>query len=458
MANTPKIKPTVGAKPRGQFLPGSLGDTGVKSYGGFITEEFLTELQGQKGIKVYREMSSNDPIVGAVIFALSMLIRSADFHMQEADDSPEAEEAAQLVDGMLKDMSVPFSTVIDEACTQLVYGYAPCEIVWKRRVGPDQPTGETRSKFTDGLVGIRNISLRKQQSIVKWEIDEDDSSIKGVWQQPTYKPQVFIPIEKMLLFRTTEEGNNPEGRSILRTAYRPWYMKKRIENFEGVGIERDLAGLPVARIPMEFMTTTADAEQKAVYNAWKELVKNVRRDQQDGIIIPSDTDQNGKALFDFELLTTGGTRQFDTTKIVDRYNRAIATSVLADFIFLGQQSVGSFALSSDKTALFATAVGTMAARIADVFNRHLLPRIWKYNALDYDVMPQMVPGDLETPNLTELGGFIESLAGTGAQLFPDRELENHLRKVAGLPPAPEEGEDIRAESPPGVDHGEGDDA
>ena len=58
---------------------------------------------------------------------------------------------------------------------------------------------------------------------------------------PSYK-QVVIPMEKCLLFRTQTHKNNPEGRSILRNAYRSWYFKKRIEEIEGVGIERDLAG------------------------------------------------------------------------------------------------------------------------------------------------------------------------------------------------------------------------
>jgi hypothetical protein len=34
-------------------------------------------------------------------------------------------------------------------------------------------------------------------------------------------------------------------------------------------------------------------------------------------------------------------------------------------------------------------------------------------------------------------------------MFPDRELENHLRKVGGLPAAPEEGEDVRGMPLPG---------
>ena len=56
-------------------------------------------------------------------------------------------------------------------------------------------------------------------------------------------------------------------------------------------------------------------------------------------------------------MSTGGRRQFDTNAIIERYDTRMAMTVLADFIFLGHQSVGSFALSSDKTELFSMAIG-----------------------------------------------------------------------------------------------------
>jgi hypothetical protein len=47
---------------------------------------------------------------------------------------------------------------------------------------------------------------------------------------PRYQTTV-IPIEKSLLFRTSIAKGNPEGVSLLRTAYRSWYFKKRLEEF-----------------------------------------------------------------------------------------------------------------------------------------------------------------------------------------------------------------------------------
>lgn len=437
-------KPTITSN----FSP--LGSTGLRQSGGFISEEFLAELAGVRGSRTYRRMADNDATCAAILFAITTLIRQTEWTVQAADDSDEADEAKTFVEEVMQDMSVPWSTVIAEICSMFTYGFAPMEIVWKRRIGPDEPTGETRSKHTDGAIGIRTIALRAQPTITRWEIDPEDGGILGFWQQPYDKPMVFIPIEKALLFRTTEERNNPEGRSILRSAYRSWYFSEKIEEIEGVGIERDLAGLPVAYIPARFFDTSATPEEKAVMGMWQALVTNIRRDKKEGLVLPSERDQSGNLIFDLKLLSTAGSRTFDTTKIVDRYQRKIATSVLADFIFLGQQAVGSFALSSDKTALFATAIGAFTKAVADVFNRHMLPRLWALNALDPDVMPTMVCGELENPNLAELGEYITSMTGAGAQMFPDRELENHLRKLAGLPAAPEDQEgsaDPMAEMP-----------
>ena len=234
----------------------------------------------------------------------------------------------------------------------------------------------------------------------------------------------------------------PTHNSILRSAYRDWYFKKRIEEIEAVGIERDLAGLPVARLPRRYFQADATPAERALLNTWAELVSSVRRDQREGLVIPSEFDAQGNQLFSFDLLSSGGARTFDTTKIIDRRSRAMATAVLADFLFLGQQAVGSFALSSDKTALFATALGAFAASIAAVLNRRLIPLLWEVNGWDEAVLPKIVCGDLENPTLAELAQLLATLAGAGAPLFPDRDLENHIRRMAGLPLVPEEGDGL----------------
>ena len=61
-----------------------VGATGLKQYSGYINEEFLPELKGRQGTRVYREMSDNDPIIGAILFAIEMLIRNAGGRVEPA--------------------------------------------------------------------------------------------------------------------------------------------------------------------------------------------------------------------------------------------------------------------------------------------------------------------------------------------------------------------------------------
>ena len=42
------------------------GRLGQKRYGGIFYEEFLRELQGKRGVRVYQEMSENDDVIGAI--------------------------------------------------------------------------------------------------------------------------------------------------------------------------------------------------------------------------------------------------------------------------------------------------------------------------------------------------------------------------------------------------------
>lgn len=422
-----------------QFSPEVLGQTGLRHAGGMIDEEYLPELRGIRGRKTYQEMADQCPVSGAVIYALSALFRSVEWSVQAADDTSKGEDGATFLEEVLDDMETPIDAVMAEIASMFTFGFSAHEILWKRRVGPKETDKAKRSKYTDGKVGLRGLPGRAQTTVYQWEIDTDTGEILGVWQQPFHGSRLFIPIEKMLLFRTNEARNNPEGRSILRNAYRPWFFKRRVEEIEAIGAERDLAGLPFARIPSRYMAPDASPEEKAVYRNYLALVRNIRRDAKEGFVLPSDRDDKGNLRFEVELLTTGGSRAMDTPKILDRYDRQIAMSVLADFIFLGQTSAGSFALSSDKTALFGQALGAFLKAVAGIFNRKLIPALWELNNLPPETMPKLHYEDVEPKNLAELSSFVSGMASAGAPMFPDRDLENHLRKQAGLPQAPEEG-------------------
>ncbi len=334
-----------------------IGSTGLKNRGGIINEEFLPQLRGTKAAKIFVEMRDNDAVVGAILFAIDMLVRQVKWSASPASqDAADVDNAAFLSENM-NDMSQPWEAVISEIMTMLPFGYTPLEQVFKARNGEQpQDSDVASSRFNDGKIGWRKLPIRAQETIQRWLFD-DNGGIQGLVQmaEPRFTP-VTIPIEKLLLFRTVARKGNPEGRSILRNAYRSWFHKKRIEEIEGIGIERDLAGLPIAWLPAKYLSSKATAEEKQVAEEFKEIVINTRRDKMEGLTMPLVYDDKGNKLFDFTLLSTGGRRQFDTNKIIDRYDRRIAMTVLADFILLGHEKVGSFALASSKTDLFAIAL------------------------------------------------------------------------------------------------------
>ncbi len=176
-----------------------IGRTGLKRWGGMLNEEFLPELRGTRGQKVYHEMSENSAIIGGCLSAIEMLIRQVTWDVEPAGTSAEDQERAEFVEGCLSDLSTPWTDVVIEHLSMLPRGFSVVELVYKRREGPDAPSP---SKFDDGRVGWQKFAPRGQETLVdNWEFDEA-GGIKGVWQvaAPDFQRR-FLPIEKMLLFR-----------------------------------------------------------------------------------------------------------------------------------------------------------------------------------------------------------------------------------------------------------------
>jgi hypothetical protein len=416
-----------------------IGSGGLRQFSGWVREEYLQQLVGLQGARVYREMADGSPAVGSILFAIQQSIRKVEWRTQPKDDTPAAQEAADFAESLRFDMSHTWEDFIAEALSMLTYGFAPHEIVYKRRNGRGAVRGEPGSDFNDGKIGIRRLPLRGQDTVFKWFFDEN-GVITGLTQQPWVGTLIDIPIEKLLLFRPTVHKNNPEGRSILRTAYRPWYFTKRIEELEAIMIER-FGGLPVLYLPSQLMEAAngGDAVATQVMTEYKKMVRNVRIDEQMGLVLPSDvyqgpTGPSAVRMFEFQLVTpNGGRGSVNPEPVIERYKLEILTSVLADFLTLGHSSRGTQSLAISKVDMFYQAVEGWLNSIASVLNRFMLPRLWRLNGMDLKLLPEWVPDLAQRIDLDALGTYVLSLAQAGMTMFPDEELENYLRDAAGMP-------------------------
>lgn len=404
-----------------------IGRVGQRRYGGIFYEEFLSELRGRKGAEVFTEMSNNDETIGAILFAIEMLVRQASWNVEPGGSTAKDREAAEFVKSCMDDMQQTWIDTISEILSFLTYGWSFHEIVYKRRMGRTKDN-RTSSKYDDGLIGWMKLPIRSQETLYQWEYDDQDNLIGMTQMPPPDFGLITIPMNKAMLFRTRSRKDNPEGRSILRTAYRSWYFKRRIQEIEGIGIERDLAGLPVITTPEGMdIWDKDDEDMNAIRAGLEAMVKNIRRDSTEGLVLPFG--------YTFELTSTGGSRQFDTNSIIARYDTKISQTVLADFIQLGHESVGSFALSSDKTNLFSMAICAFLNIICQTFNSQGIPALIDINGdhfagvTDY---PRLTHGDIEDVDIATMATFIKDMTSIGV-IIPDESLEDYVRQLGKLP-------------------------
>jgi hypothetical protein len=418
-----------------------IGASGLKRFSGYVTgdDAYLPNLSFWESIQVFTDMFNNEPVVGASLLAIEYLIRQTDWYVDPVTDSAEDMAAKNFLEECINDMSTSWVETISEILTFLQFGWAYHEMVFKRRNGmvdsDEAVAAGDNSKYDDGKIGWRKIALRAQETLLRWGFD-DDGGITGMWQiaPPDYEI-TFVPISRCLLFRTNAKKNDPQGRSILRSAYRPYYFKRRFEEIEGVGIERDLAGLPMATVDPMIMSPEATEDQKKQYEDMKQLVSQVRRDQAEGIIIPALYDELGNKMYEFTLLSASGNRQFDIGGVIQRKATEIAMCMMTDFIMLGHEGVGSYALASDKTTMFGNAIGVTLDIIASQFNDRAVPKLFYLNGMPTDNLPKLKHGDVKAPDLQSLSVYITACVQAGL-ITPDDTLLSWIRQQ-GTMPAPD---------------------
>lgn len=388
-------------------MASEIGSSGLAEFSGQIQADFLREWRGVDAYKRANEMRLNSPVVGALLLAIENSIRKVEwfFSSGEGADDPRL----QLLNDSREAMSLSWNDHITEALTFLPFGFSIFEIVY-------QPL--------NGQMLWRKFAPRGQDTVLRWLFD-DNGGLSGFTQQapPQYKA-VDIPIESLLIYRARVERGNPEGRSILRTAWIPYYFAKHMQQTEAIGIERGLDGLPTITLPENATTDEKDDNSDASKAA--KTVRNIRNDEQAGVVIPYG--------WKLDLLAPGAQSRLDADKVIRRYESRILMSTLSQFLMLGQESVGSYALSNDQSSFFAMSVNAVADIISDTFTKYAIPRLMKLNGYDAKGlrMEHTPAGDVD------LGKITTMLAQAGSFITWRPEDEAWLRKVGGMPKIDEE--------------------
>ncbi len=397
-----------------------IGKSGLRRFQGEVQDEFDPQLRGQRGIRVYEEMRKNDPDVGSILFAILHVALAATWDVEPASQEQPDLDAAQFTREVLfEDLS--WRAFITDAMSSNAFGWAFHELVFKQRLGSD---GDVPSKFDDGRIGLAKIALRGQETLKKWEFGPH-GEIMGMWQRShDSMDEVFLPMTKALLCRTNTEKNNPEGVSLLRTAYRPYFIKTNMEEIEVIGAERDMTGVLNIQVPAN--ATDAD------FTKAQEMGEQYRVDDQAYFI----TQKFGKEDHEgwiISVIETPGKRVVDTDKTITRCSIQIMRATLTQFLTLGASRVGSFALADSMRGLWHLAVNGRLDTFAEEIDDQVIAKLFKLNQFPgMTGQPHLIHTDPGEIDLEELTPFLR-VAGELDLLAPNQEVLEHIADRADLP-------------------------
>ncbi len=415
-------KPTMKAEDKpARFRLDSVGYTGLNFFDGVSTEELIRELNHPRSVKTYREMSYH-PAINTPLSLYSSMVSKARYRILPVKDATDEEKKqAEIVESMIHDMDRSLEEVVQDIMTMTTYGFSVIEKVYKYR------RKSNGSAYDDGVIGIKKLAYRSQESIEKFVFDNTGNEVLGVKQNLTmiHDPynrfanrnelEVVLPRSKVMLFNVGRNRSNPFGTSPLRDVYLPWKYLTSIEELEATGVAKDLQGLPVMYIPPQYMTADASPEQKAIYEQFKNIARNLQQNSQSGVILPSSVDPDTRApLFKLELLSTeGGKKNYDTTKVKDYYRTMIFIGMNADILLMGNTDTGSFALGSLKSSLTGAFVESMLHRIVQVFNEDLIKQIYELNGWDVSRRCVLDYEGFEDINLEEFSKAVQRIGAVG---------------------------------------------
>src|SRR5581483_11092266 len=111
-------------------------------------------------------------------------------------------------------------------------GFCPFEQVWEAA----DYEGRT-------LLAPATLGLRLPRTILRF--NQDGEELEGLTQQTIERGTVELPASDLVYYRFGAEGDNWEGISLLRAAYKPWLIKEKLEKIDAIKQERQATGVPV---------------------------------------------------------------------------------------------------------------------------------------------------------------------------------------------------------------------
>lgn len=317
---------------------------------GILSEEYNSDLQFPDCIWVFDEMRKSDWTIIAILRAIKQPLLSAKWQINSWWEEKIDKEVADFINHNLFE-KIKFKHFLRESLGFLDFGFYYFEknfeiVNWKvewKELAPRVPKAHYLW------------NLQKSKEWIDWHpagitqlINLSDESVESNNMRE-------IPWNKLILFSYEKEGNNFEGVSILRNAYKHYFYKDLLYKIQSISAERYWSWIPSAQVK----TWTSKQNQTKI----EEALKNIRANEQGYIVYTDD-------VVKMEILTPNGTG-VDMNPMIEHHDRKIYDSILAWFLNLTSGDWWSNALSKDQSSFFLRWLQWIADMFIDTMNEHI---------------------------------------------------------------------------------------
>ena len=389
------------------------------------------DLSINNAFNTYREMKLDGVISGSVSFIKAVLSKGDVKIAYHAKSTEKEKKVIDALNNSLNNMEdYDKKRLISNWLQILDYGCSLNELVYERKGGvfvfktisPIHLTTVNKFEMQGG-------SLKR----LKLEQAENDGLVVNVGKQPN-----TISGDKVLFFRLEPDADFPLGKSLFYGAYTAWKAKKIMQEYEAIGVAKNLSGVLDVKVPSEYINKyfSDPTSDEAIYVANLLLqAENLHAGKGSYILSSSDTSPNGIHLF--EVTTVGGNggnaQNYNVGQAIARYNNEIQLSLQSTVLSMGVEGAGSLALSSDMVNLLTLFIENIQQTISHEF-RKAVKLAFKLNGIETDNIPTLEWEKVQPLSWDDFTKGWQRLLQAGG-VTPTEDLEAYFRTTGEAPKA-----------------------
>lgn len=249
-----------------------------------------------------------------------------------------------------------------------------------------------------------------------------------------------IPMNRVAFASYSATSTQPVGNSLFDAAYIPWKEKQLLQDLTLVGVQKDLAGMPVLGAPSDLLSRAAEdpsSVEASMVEQLKSNLANLHAGDQAFSIIPTDThNENGSGQRQFELKflgIDGSNKNFDIVELVEQRRKEIYNCFSCQNMISGESGGGSYNLLEGQTSLQAHAVELDNMLIDEMWNTQIIPKLLRLNGIKLDEkdIPVWESGDVQELSQDEKSKTAQRVGAVGLLPKANAKFLNELYEHLG---------------------------